>query len=298
MSKQRTILITGCSEGGAGHALALEFAAQGFRVFATARSTKSLALLQEKGIETLTLDVTRPESISSLKTEIAKRTGGKLDVLFNNAGMMYEAPAIEADQDQVRDMFNTNVFGLFDMVRAFTPLLLASVAGSTTPPTIINTASIVARLPYVYAAQYNASKAAVSSYSDTLRIELALLGIKVVTLFMGVVSTKLTSPDKAHFAPDSLFIDGESGLKERSRLHVRDGMKPEEFARLVVQHVLRKKPALGEGEYIWQGANAYVVWLLNAVGWRKIFDSTVEGGVGLSKEVKRAIFKRGQASLP
>ncbi|KAJ4206069.1 hypothetical protein NW767_003314 [Fusarium falciforme] len=115
---------------------------------------------------------------------------------------------------------------------------------------------------------------------------------------MGVVSTKLTSPDKAHFAPDSLFIDGESGLKERSRLHVRDGMKPEEFARLVVQHVLRKKPALGEGEYIWQGANAYVVWLLNAVGWRKIFDSTVEGGVDLSKEVKRAIFKRGQASLP
>ncbi|EEU37742.1 uncharacterized protein NECHADRAFT_88119 [Fusarium vanettenii 77-13-4] len=297
MSKQRTILITGCSEGGAGHALALEFAAQGFRVFATARSTKSLGLLQEKGIETLTLDVTRPESISALKTEIASRTEGKLDVLFNNAGMMYEAPAIEANQDQVRDMFNTNVFGLFDMVRAFTPLLFASVAGSSTPPTIINTASIVARLPYVYAAQYNASKAAVSSYSDTLRIELAPLGIKVVTLFMGVVSTKLTSPDKLQFAPDSLFIDGEPGLKERSRLHLRDGMKPEEFARLVVQHILKKKPALSEGEYIWEGANAYVIWLLNAVGWRKIFDGTVEGGVGLTKEVKRAIFKRGQASL-
>ncbi|KAM5353613.1 hypothetical protein ACJ41O_000263 [Fusarium nematophilum] len=298
MSKKRTVLITGCSEGGAGHALALEFAAQGFRVFATARSAKSLALLQEKGIEILTLDVTQPESISALKTEIAGRTGGKLDILFNNAGMMYEAPAIEADQDQVRDMFNTNVFGLFDMVRAFTPLLLASVSGSTAPPTIINTASIVARLPYVFAAQYNASKAAVSSYSDTLRIELAPLGIKVVTLFMGIVSTKLTSPDKVQLAPDSLFIDAEAGLKERSRVHLRDGMKPEEFARLVVQQVLRKKPGLGQGEYIWEGVNAYLVWFLNAVGWRKIFDSTVEGGVGLSKEVKRSIFKRGQDSLP
>jgi 1-acylglycerone phosphate reductase len=76
-----------CSEGGAGHSLALEFATKGYRVFATARSTKTLALLQDNGIETLTLDVTRPESISSLKAEISKRTGGKLDILFNNAGM-------------------------------------------------------------------------------------------------------------------------------------------------------------------------------------------------------------------
>ncbi|KAH7021919.1 hypothetical protein EDB80DRAFT_673576 [Ilyonectria destructans] len=281
---------------GAGHALALEFAAQGFRVFATARSTKSLTLLQEKGIETLILDVTQPDSISALKTEIVKRTEGKLDVLFNNAGSMYEAPAIEADQEQVRNMFNANVFGLFAMVQAFTPLLLASVSGSNSPPTIINTSSIVARLPYVFAAQYNASKAAVSSYSDTLRIELAPLGIKVVTLFMGVVATKITSPDKV-FAPGSLFADVESGFKERSRLHLKDGMKPQEFARLVVQEVATKKRSLGQGEYIWVGSNAYVVWLLNAVGWRKIFDSTVEGAVSMSKEAKRAIFKRGQDSL-
>ncbi|KAG5744117.1 hypothetical protein H9Q72_004977 [Fusarium xylarioides] len=153
MSAKPTALITGCSEGGAGYALALEFAAKGYRVFATARSTKSLAGLQEKGIELLTLDVTKPESISALKDEIVKRTGGKLDILFNNAGMMYEAPAIEADRDQVQNMFNTNVFGLFDMVQAFTPLLLASVPDSKATPTIINTASIVARVPYYFTAQ-------------------------------------------------------------------------------------------------------------------------------------------------
>ncbi|KIL86213.1 hypothetical protein FAVG1_10610 [Fusarium avenaceum] len=297
MPKTPTILITGCSEGGAGHSLALEFATKGYRVFATARSTKTLALLQEKGIETLTLDVTQPESISALKAEISERTGGKLDILFNNAGMMYEAPAIEADQKQVQNMFNTNVFGLFDMVNAFNPLLLASVSGSSTPPTIINTASILARLPYPFSAQYNASKAAVSSYSDTLRIELAPLGIKVVTLFMGVVATKIVSPDRVLFSPGSLFLDAESSLKERSRLHVRDGMKPEEFARLVVLEVLKNKAALAKGEYIWQGTNSYVVWLLNAIGWRKIFDSTAEGSVGLDKELKRAIFKKGQQSL-
>ncbi|KAF4967030.1 hypothetical protein FSARC_5321 [Fusarium sarcochroum] len=297
VSNKPTALITGCSEGGAGHSLALEFAAQGYLVFATARSTKSLVLLQDKGIETLTLDVTRPESIAALKVEISERTGGKLDVLFNNAGMMYEAPAIEADKDQVRNMFNTNVFGLFDMVQTFTPLLLASVAGSTTPPMIINTASIVARVPYAFAAQYNASKAAVASYSDTLRIELAPLGIKVVTLYMGVVATHLTSPDKQLFSPGSLFIDAEEGLRERSRLHVKDGMKPQEFARLVVKELSKNKAALSKGEYIWKGTNAYVVWLLNVIGWRKIFDGISEGGVGLTKEVKHSIFKKGQDSL-
>ncbi|KAJ4245052.1 hypothetical protein NW762_014262 [Fusarium torreyae] len=297
MSKKPTALITGCSEGGAGHSLALEFAAQGYRVFTTARSTKSLTSLQDKGIETLTLDVTKPESIAALRAEISERTGGKLDVLFNNAGMMYEAPSIEADKDQVQNMFKTNVFGLFDMVQSFTPLLLASVAGSTTPPMIINTASILARIPYVFTAQYNASKAAVASYSDTLRIELAALGIKVVTLYMGVVSTHLTSPDKKVFSPDSLFIDAEEGLRERSRLHIKDGMKPQEFARLVVNELSKNKACLSKGEYIWKGTNAYVVWLLNAIGWRKIFDGISEGGVGLTKEVKQSIFKKGQDSL-
>lgn len=56
------------------------------QVFATARSTKSLGGLEDKGIEILTLDVTDASSIAALKVEITKRTGGKLDFLFNNAG--------------------------------------------------------------------------------------------------------------------------------------------------------------------------------------------------------------------
>lgn len=57
------------------------------RVFATARSTKSLSQLEAKGIETFALDVTSAESIAALKAQIAKKTGGKLDILFNNAGV-------------------------------------------------------------------------------------------------------------------------------------------------------------------------------------------------------------------
>lgn len=76
-----------CTKGSAGHALALEFASHGLRVFATARSLSSLEGLSEHGIETLTLDVTSSESITELKKEVQTRTGGKLDILFNNAGL-------------------------------------------------------------------------------------------------------------------------------------------------------------------------------------------------------------------
>ncbi|KAK7416698.1 hypothetical protein QQX98_005024 [Neonectria punicea] len=294
-SQKRSILITGCSEGGAGHALALEFAAQGLRVFATARSTKSLATLEAKGIEVLPLDVTKSESIAALKSEISKRTDGKLDMLFN-AGSMYEMPAIEADSSRIRTMFDANVFGLFDMVTAFTPLLLTSVSNSTHPPTIINTSSIVSRVPYPFSSAYNASKAAVASYSDTLRIELAPLAIKVVTLFMGVVSTGITSPDSVKFGPESLYIDVEEGVKKRNRDHLRLGMKPDEFARGVVRGVLHK-PGRAKEEYLWEGSNAFIIWLLKAAGWRKVFDGSMEDSVGLTKEVKRPIHEKGQRSL-
>ncbi|KAF7587412.1 hypothetical protein BBP40_007252 [Aspergillus hancockii] len=295
-SPTRSILITGCSSGGVGHAFALEFASRNLRVFATARSTGSLLSLDEKGIETFPLDVTNTESIAALRDEIAKRTGGKLDILFNNAGTMYEAPAIEGDTDRTRSMFNANVFGLFDMVSAFAPLLLASVPNTRTPPLIINTSSILSRLPFPFSAAYNASKAAVASYSDTLRIELDPLGIKVVTLFMGEVATNLMSPDNISFRPDSLYIDALEGTKERSRNHAKTSMKAEEFARQVVQQILVKTPGHAQGEYLWKGTNAWLIWFLNVVGWRKIFDPIVKRMVGLDKEeIRKSIFHKGQS---
>ncbi|KAM0187757.1 hypothetical protein ACHAPI_010985 [Fusarium lateritium] len=112
-------------------------------------------------------------------------------------------------------MYDTNVFGLFDVVAAFTPLLIAAVSNADHAPTIVNVASIVARVPFPFASAYNASKAAVSAYSDTLRLELSPLGVRVVTLFMGEVSTGLMSADNINFGPDSLYADFEGKVKER-----------------------------------------------------------------------------------
>jgi 1-acylglycerone phosphate reductase len=195
-------------------------------------------------------------------------------------------------------MFDTNVFGLFDMVSSFAPLLLASTSPKTKPPVIINTSSILARLPFAFSAAYNASKAAVASYSDTLRIELEPLGIKVVTLFMGEVATKLMSPNNISFNSGSIYSDVLEPTKERSRNHAKNSMSPKEFARQVVEQILVKSPGHGKGEYLWKGTNAWVIWLLNAAGWRKIFDGLVKKMVCLDdRQVREAIFQKGRASV-
>ena len=194
---------------------------------------------------------------------------------------VYEAPAIEADPHRVKQMFETNVFGLFNMVTAFTPLLIAATSKDAPAPIVVNVASVLSRLPMPFGSGYNATKAAVVSYSDTLRLELEPLGIKVLTLFMGEVSTALMMPDNVHFGKDSLYADLEPKVKERSTTHARDSIKTGPFAKQVVHQVLATAPS----SYIWKGTNAFLVWLLNAVGPRKVFDSTIKKASGLDDPI-------------
>ena len=94
MISRRTVLITGCSEGGLGDALAQAFHAKGLRVIATARNPKKIAHFAELGIETVLLDVLSKESITRCVEEVSKLTGGSLSILLNNSGklLLYNLP--------------------------------------------------------------------------------------------------------------------------------------------------------------------------------------------------------------
>lgn len=87
------------------------------RVFATARSTKSLSQLEAKGIETLALDVTSADSIAALKAEITKRTGGKLDMLFNNAGISMLISTLRLFTQAALGRMHSRVTNQLDSVR-------------------------------------------------------------------------------------------------------------------------------------------------------------------------------------
>jgi len=82
----KSVLITGCSEGGIGHTLALEWKSRDYRVFATARTLGAMTTLEQAGIECLEMDVTDIDGMKSVKDKVEERTGGKLDILVCNAG--------------------------------------------------------------------------------------------------------------------------------------------------------------------------------------------------------------------
>ncbi len=185
-----TILITGTSNG-FGKDLALTLAGRGHRVFATmrdmdGRNREVAKELQAKGIETLELDVTNNASVEAAVKTLFGKTGGKLDVLVNNAGIASGGLAETFTPEQVREMFEVNVFGIQRMIRAVVPQMQANKSGL-----IVNVGSILGRLTLPFYGLYGASKHAVEALTEGYRYELSQLGVDVVLVQPGPFPTNL-----------------------------------------------------------------------------------------------------------
>jgi len=145
----KIVLITGCSAGGIGHALVLAFQQRGAIVFATARSVKKMDdLANLPNVHLLSLDVTSAESIATAVKEVEAKTGGRLDVLVNNAGVQYVMPAIHVNIDKAKDTFEANYWGPIRMVNAFKDMLLQ------TKGTIVNMSSIAGIVPVPWSSKH------------------------------------------------------------------------------------------------------------------------------------------------
>ncbi len=170
--------ITGCSTG-FGHALAKELLENGYRVAVTARNVEQIKDMVSEYSETaiaLTLDVTNHNQIkAAVDATIAHF--GQIDVLVNNAGIGYFAAVEESEEEEVRRMFEINVFGLASMTQAVLPQMRKQRSGH-----ILNIASIGGLRAFPGIGFYNATKFAVDGLSESLSKELAPLGIKVTII--------------------------------------------------------------------------------------------------------------------
>ncbi|KAI9847035.1 MAG: hypothetical protein M1838_001075 [Thelocarpon superellum] len=249
---KKTVLITGCSPGGIGHALCREFHSKGLRVFATARSKDVLADLAGAGMETLSLDVNSAESVREVKAAVETLTGGKLDVLVNNAGRNYTVPALDLDFDEVQNTFETNVFGVMRMCQAFAPLLIQAKG------TILQIGSVAAYMPFIFGATYNATKAALHAYSTTMRLELAPFGVKVMVMVTGGVQSRIARTDR-NLPADSLYHPVNTEYQRRIKFSQEGAMPAETYARDVVRKVLRTSPPV----LSWGGGKIWLVYFLN-----------------------------------
>lgn len=186
----KTVLITGATTGIGKHA-ALYLAERGFHVIASGRKADLLAGLAldaaARGwkIDTLRLDVTDAASIAEATRKALELTGGRgIDALVNNAGYGQPGPLEEVSDADLRRQFETNVFGLMAMTRAFLPQLKANRGR------LVNVSSVGGRVTFPMFGAYHASKYAVEALSDALRNELAPFGVGVAIVEPGPIKTE------------------------------------------------------------------------------------------------------------
>lgn len=204
----KTVLITGCSDNGLGSALAIAYQQTGkYKVIATARNLKKLGKATAAGCETIQLDVLSEDSIHACVEEVRKRYG-KLDILVNNAGAMCALPILDVKLQDVRNVFELNVFTLITMTRAFLPVLRHG-------GWIINNTSAAGMVPVPFQGVYAASKAAALNLTQVLRLELEPLNIKVVELRTAAVKSVIFSNvDRATLPEDSPYILAKDVIEE------------------------------------------------------------------------------------
>ncbi|KAM0211343.1 hypothetical protein ACHAQI_005299 [Fusarium lateritium] len=294
MAGKTYVLITGCSPGGIGHALVNEFHRQGCHVIATVRNTDMIKDLEAPGISVFPLEVTDPKSIGECKEKISQLTGGRLDVLVNNAGRTHTIPALDIDLDDVRATYEVNVFGPMLMVQAFAPLLIEARG------LVLNISSTSTLVPYIFGAIYSSTKGAINVWSRALRLELKPFNVRVMTAVTGTVRSNIASRTHRSLPENSLYIPIQDFFERRLTFSQRTATVPTEvYARKLVTQALRGEGYLGgliggTPDYFYAGGMATKVWLLSCMP-RWVSESII--GIffnigGMTKKIQAARAKR------
>lgn len=179
-----SVFITGAATG-IGAATTRRLAEAGYRVFAGVhREAGSLASIP--GVQPVAIDVTDPSGVEKAAKVVEEATGGGgLRALINNAGVIVQGPLELVPAEELRRQFEVNTLGPAHVIQAFLPLL------RTGKGRIINVSAPTARVPVPFMAPIGGSKAALASFSDSLRLELGAWGIPVTVIEPGGTDTAI-----------------------------------------------------------------------------------------------------------
>ena len=222
----RVWLITGCSTG-FGRELAKAVLETGDRVVVTARRVEAVRDLvdgREGQAIAQRLDVTDAEQVRASAAR-AEEAFGRIDVLVNNAGIGYFGAVEESDEDEVRQMFEINFWGLSRMTRTVLPVMRRQRSGH-----IVNIASIGGLKGFPALAYYNATKFAVAGFSEALALETAPLGIRVTVVAPSGFRTDWAGRS-ANEARTQIADYAETAGRNRATLRENSGRQPGDPAR-------------------------------------------------------------------
>lgn len=211
LEKNANWLITGCSKG-LGRAMAEVALEAGYRVVATARrlsDVEDLAVRFGKAVFPVTLDVTEEKNIREVVARSDKEFGS-IDVLVNNAGYGYLAAIEEGEDQQIRELMETNVYGPLNLIKAVLPGMRARRRGA-----IINVSSIGGVVTFPGVGYYHLSKFALEGFSGSLAQEVAPLGINVMVVEPGAFRTNFRGPGS--IVQSSIVIEDYAETAGKSR---------------------------------------------------------------------------------
>lgn len=245
---KQPILVTGASSG-LGLDMAVYLARRGFRVFATMRNLgrrKQLeqeAALKKTHIEILQLDVTDRQSIHTAVGEMLARAGA-IAGLVNNAGIQIRGYFEDISEDEMRRVFETNLFGTMALTRAVLPHMRRAGQGR-----IIVVTSVGGRLGHIAASPYCSSKFALEGFAETLAFELKPLGIHVSLVEPGTISTPFLKENRVIAAgardPASPYRDWFEEAERLADWAVRTSRTtPENASKAVYRALTAKHPRL------------------------------------------------------
>lgn len=295
MKSPQTILITGATAGIGRHA-ALHLARKGHRVIATGRNPEVLAELKAEAegllLDVVRLDVNDAGSVSAAAAEVDALTGGHgVDVLVNNAGYGLGAPLAEVSDDELRAQYETNVFGLMRVTRAFLPRMRARGRGR-----IINVSSGGGRMTFPFMAAYTSTKYAVESLSDGLRMELRVFGIDVSIIEPGPINTEFAGRTMEHVSrhsrADSPYASVYARAEEMRRLTDSQAVGPEHTSRAIEHAAFARRPRV---RYVVPFTHSFAIWTMAILPTRftdwlicRIFGLTPKRMLGAARPAEAA----------
>jgi NAD(P)-dependent dehydrogenase (short-subunit alcohol dehydrogenase family) len=235
----RVALVTGGSSG-IGERAAIRLKEAGFATYAVARRVERMEGLEQAGITTFAMDVTDDASMTSGIERIVGEHG-RVDVLVNNAGYGSYGAVENVPIDEARRQFEVNVFGLARLIQLVTPHMREQKSGR-----IINISSVGGKFYEPLGAWYHATKFAVEGFSDSLRLELAPYGIRVVIVEPGPIRTEWNELARAHLVSSSAGTPYERQAEGvRARMEAGDGPMmsgPDVVGRKIARAATARRP--------------------------------------------------------
>ena len=215
---KKVVIITGASRG-FGELIAKKFQKENFQVIATMRNINSSPSLKKlENVDIKRLDVTVKSDIKNVVDYTVEKYG-RIDILINNAGYGAFGFLEEASDEEIRNQFNVNYFGLIDCIKGVLPQMRKQKDG-----VIVNISSIAGRFGLPFTSLYNSSKFAVEGLTECLHYELSLFGIDIKTVAPGSFRTGFH--DSINFTEDEKKEDLDV-VRENLKKALEDGIKNE-----------------------------------------------------------------------